>query len=72
MIFSHHHAHARRDVDMTQGSTTGHLIRFALPMPTVSVVRGTATDTVDGSARIPTHSFSRFLYRIRSPSQTDF
>ena len=30
----HHHArhHARYDVDMTQGSTTRHLIRFALPL----------------------------------------
>lgn len=32
MIFSHHHAHARRDVDMTQGSITRHLIQFALPL----------------------------------------
>ena len=30
----HHHArhHARYDVDMTQGSTTRHLVRFALPL----------------------------------------
>lgn len=30
----HHHArhHARYDVDMTQGSTTQHLVRFALPL----------------------------------------
>lgn len=30
----HHHArhHARYDVDMTQGSTTRHLINFALPL----------------------------------------
>lgn len=34
MTFSHHHAHApaRRDVDMTQGSITRHLIQFALPL----------------------------------------
>ena len=32
MIFSHHHARARRDVDMTQGSITRHLIQFALPL----------------------------------------
>lgn len=34
MIFSHHHAHApaRRDVDMTQGSITRHLVEFALPL----------------------------------------
>ena len=32
MIFSHHHAHARRDVDLTQGSITRHLIQFALPL----------------------------------------
>ena len=31
--FHHHKPHAARyDVDMTQGSTTGHLIRFALPL----------------------------------------
>ena len=30
----YHHArhHARYDVDMTQGSTTRHLINFALPL----------------------------------------
>lgn len=32
MTFSHHHAPARRDVDMTQGSITRHLIQFALPL----------------------------------------
>ena len=34
MTFTHHHAHApaRRDVDMTQGSITRHLIQFALPL----------------------------------------
>ena len=32
MTFSHHHAPARRDVDMTQASITRHLIQFALPL----------------------------------------
>ena len=31
--FHHHKPHAARyDEDMTQGSTTGHLLRFALPL----------------------------------------
>ena len=34
MTWTHHHAHpaVRRDVDMTQGSITRHLVEFALPL----------------------------------------
>ena len=34
MTWTHHHAHspARRDVDMTQGGITRHLVEFALPL----------------------------------------